>query len=117
MGAGDVSGVGAGGGRIGAGGLGRTAGTVPGAGNSTLGGVTNDVAGDVGGSVRGVQQGGMVDQTAGVRVGASSMMVPVANLPGVTASGSTNVSGVVSASGKNVELSSGTRMMFAVAAR
>ena len=32
---------------------------------------------------------------------------------GVTASGSTSVSGVVSASGKNVELSSGTRMMFA----
>ncbi len=124
-------GVGAGGatssgGRMGVGGLGRTAGsagsTAGSAAGSTVGGVTNGIGsdvGDVGGTVRGgVQQGGMVDQTAGVRVGSGgSLMVPVANLPGVSASGSTSVSGVVSASGKNVELSSGTRMMFAVAAR
>ena len=48
------------------------------------------------------------------------MLVPVHNLPGVTANGaassSANASGVLDARGRNVELSGGTQMVFAVSA-
>jgi hypothetical protein len=54
---------------------------------------------------------GLVSQTAG-QTGAA-----VSNLPGVTATGSASGSSVLNAKGSNVALSSGTQLMFSVAAQ
>lgn len=53
---------------------------------------------------------GLVSQTAGQTAAA------VSNLPGVTATGSASGSSVLDAKGSNVALSSGTQLMFSVAA-
>jgi hypothetical protein len=54
------------------------------------------------------QGAGLVTQTGGTATAA------VSNLPGVFASTSASGSSMLEASGKNVELSSGTQMMFSV---
>jgi hypothetical protein len=138
-GGGGSVGSGGGGGRLGGGlggGLVGSGGAALGGASSALGSASGNVASTVGGTASGVQAvgGGAVDQTAGVGAGSGAgaglgtslagggglTLVPVHNLPGVTANGaassSANASGVLDARGRNVELSGGTQMVFVVSA-
>jgi hypothetical protein len=114
----------------GAGGSGRSSGGLSGA---PAGGLAQPVGSTVSNTVHSVGEtaggageavGGAVNETAGavpsVHTSASGGVVTgaVANLPGVTFSSGVQGSGeaVLEASGKNIELSSGTQLMLGIAA-
>ena len=88
-----------------AGGIGHTAGEVGGTVQSGAGSVVHDTRA-VGGAIANTGVSGTVDH------------VPVANLPGVTLSSSANTSssGSLDASGRNIDLESGTTMTLNVSA-
>lgn len=113
-GGGAQGGVRSGGGLLG--GAGRTLGGAVGGAANTAGEVGGAVRSDAGSALNETQAAGSVATNAG----ASAMLehVPVTNMPGVTLSSSesANNSGALDASGKNIDLESGTRMSLNVAA-
>ena len=113
---GAVSGGGAraGGGLLG--GAGSAVGGVVGGAANTVGGVGSAARADAGSVVNQTQAAGSVMTNAGTS--AALDHVPVANMPGVTLSSSAdaNSSGSLDASGRNIDLESGTKMSMNVSA-
>jgi len=105
-----------GGGLLGGGGVpaAGVAGGLVGGASSTVASTPGRVAGETEGTLRQTnstlhQGAGLVTQTGG------SAMATVHNMPGVSANSTVSGSSLLEASGRNVELSSGTQMTFSVA--
>jgi hypothetical protein len=109
----------AGGGLLGGGGA--AAGGLAGGATSTVAGTTGRAAGFSEGTLRQTDSTlrqsttGALHEGSGLMATSASTAAAVRNMPGVSASGSASGTSTLDAHGKNVELESGTQMMFSVA--